>query len=166
MKLFHLIATLFFMTIASAQERSTTIYLIRHAEKADMSANTHLSEAGKKRAQKWAQYFAGKGISAVYATPYNRTRETAQPLADVQKLQVTEYGPREMDLITLAKQHHNQSVVVVGHSNTIPGYVNKALGENKHADIAEEEFGKVYIVQIANEKVESVRVFMIMNYGL
>ena len=158
MKNLCLIVTLLIMTIANAQERSTTIYLIRHAEKADSSADTHLSESGKERAQKWAEYFATKGIAAVYATPYNRTRETAQPLADAQKLQVTAYDPRGMDLITLAKQHHNQAVVVVGHSNTIPGYVNKALGENKHADIPEEEFGKVYIVLIANEKVVNVRV--------
>lgn len=157
MKNLYLIATLLLMSIGTAQE-SSTIYLIRHAEKADTSADTHLSEAGKKRAQKWAEYFAGKGVSAIYATPYNRTRETARPLADAEKLAVTEYGPREMDLITLAKKHDNKSVVVVGHSNTIPGYVNKALGESKYADIPEEEFGKVYIVLIANGKVVSVRV--------
>ncbi len=146
------------MTLSSAQERSTTIYLIRHAEKADTTPDTHLSEAGKERAVRWMEYLVANRIDALYATPYNRTRETAQPLADALKMKVTEYGPRDMDLIALAKQHHNQSVVVVGHSNTISGYINKALGESKYSDIPEEEFGQIYIVRIAYEKVVSVEV--------
>ncbi len=158
MKSLYLLASLFFMTISSAQERSTTIYLIRHAEKADSSADTHLSEVGKERATRWMQYLVANRIEAIYTTPYNRTRETAQPLADALNMEVTEYGPREMDLITLAKQHHNTSVLVVGHSNTIPGYINKALGESKYADIPEDEFGQVYIVLIAYDKVVSVHV--------
>jgi len=158
MKPFYLIATLFFMTIATARERSTIIYLIRHAEKADTKPDTHLSEAGRERAIRWMEYLVANRIDALYATPYNRTRETAQPLADALKMKVTEYAPREMDLITLTKQHHNQSVVVVGHSNTIPGYINKALGESRYTDIPEEEFGQIYIVQIANQKVVNVQV--------
>jgi len=158
MKIHPLIITLFFMAVLTSQDNFTTIYLIRHAEKADTTPDTHLSESGKERAIRWMEYLVNNRIDAIYTTPYHRTRETARPLADALKMKVTEYGPREMDLITLAKKHHNQSVVVVGHSNTIPGYINKALGESRYTDIPEEEFGQIYIVQISNDKVVNVQV--------
>lgn len=146
------------MTITSAQETYTTIYLIRHAEKADTSADTHLSEAGKERATRWMEYLVANRIDAIYATPYKRTRETAQPLADALKMKVIEYSPREMDLAAIIKKHENGAVVIVGHSNTIPGYVNRLTGKNDLSDIPEDEFGRLYIVNVENGKVVDVKI--------
>jgi probable phosphomutase (TIGR03848 family) len=43
----------------------------------------HLSEAGEKEAGRVAQSFAGLEIGAVYASPLERARETASPIAKV-----------------------------------------------------------------------------------
>ena len=68
-------------------------------------------------------------------------------------MKVIEYNPKEMELLTLAEKHHNQSIVIVGHSNTIPGQINKLLGENIYPDIDEDAFGNLYIITISGGKI-------------
>lgn len=152
MKHIYIILTLLLMNSLSAQE-TTNIYLIRHAEKADSSPDTDLSEAGKARAQKWRAYFSDKNITAIYSTPYKRTTTTAEPLATANKLTVNSYNPSEMDLKSIAEKNVGKSVLIVGHSNTIPKYINKLLRENKYPDIDESEFGYVYIVTIKGDTI-------------
>lgn len=138
-----------------AAQETTTIYLIRHAEKADTSPDTDLSDIGKARAEKWKSYFSNKNITAIYSTPYKRTTTTAEPLAKSNKLIVNTYTPSEMDLKTIAEKNSGKSILIVGHSNTIPKYINKLLGENKYPDIDESEFSYVYIVTIDGDSVSS-----------
>lgn len=135
-----------FMNTSWSQE-TTTIYLIRHAEKAGPSADTELSASGNDRAIRWSNYFADKKIEAVYATPYKRTINTGKPLADKNNLEVITYKPSEMNLSAIAKQYEGKNVVIVGHSNTIPIYVNKFIGENKYPDMEESDFGSLYIIE-------------------
>jgi probable phosphoglycerate mutase len=49
-----------------------------------------LNEKGRKQAQVVAELFNEVKLKAVYASPLERTMETAQPLADAQKLKVTQ----------------------------------------------------------------------------
>ncbi|RZJ74026.1 MAG: phosphoglycerate mutase [Flavobacterium sp.] len=153
MKLLFILLTCFFMKASFSQEATTTIYLIRHAEKADTTADTNLSEAGKERAVRWMEYLVANRIDAIYTSPYNRTRQTVKPLADGLKIKVKEYDPKVMNLFTLAEKHHNQTIVIVGHSNTIPGHINKLLGENIYPDIDEETFGNLYVITISGGKI-------------
>jgi len=63
MKNIYLVITLLFFTKLWSQQATTTIYLIRHAEKVDNSADPELSEAGTARAANWAQFFKDKPIN-------------------------------------------------------------------------------------------------------
>jgi len=151
MKSLYLILTVLIMNVSAwAQDNTTTIYLIRHAEKADASADPHLSVAGKQRAQQWSTYFAGKDIAAVYSTATNRTRETAQPLATAKNLQVTEYNAADFYLGSLVKKMGGQSIVIVGHSNTLPKQINQLLGKDQYTDIAEAEYSQLYTITITD----------------
>ncbi|MGV3458968.1 MAG: SixA phosphatase family protein [Flavobacterium sp.] len=150
MKTASLVIMIFLTNIVFAQSKATTIYLIRHAEKADASANTDLSLLGKQRAKHWAKYLIGKKVAAVYSSDYNRTQQTAEPIAKQAGTEVIKYNPRELDLKKLAADNPGKVIVVVGHSNTIPGYVNAALGTKKYEDIAETEFGTIFEVVIEN----------------
>jgi len=49
--------------------------------------------------------------------------------------------------------HRGKSVLIVGHSNTLPNHVNKLLNENKYAEIDESEFGTLYIVTVKGDIV-------------
>ena len=136
----------------SAQE-ITTIYLIRHAEKADASKDTELSEAGKARAEKWKDYFLDKNIEAIYSTNYKRTLNTVKPFAKHINLNIEIYGSQEMDLDALAKTSKYKTLLIVGHSNRLPKYINTLIGNDTYPDINEEEFGTLYTIIIDGDNV-------------
>lgn len=74
----------------------TSIYLIRHGENefvgkgmlAGWLPGVHLNDNGRAQAKAVAQLFNKTRLKAVYASPLDRTMETAQPLAESQKLEV------------------------------------------------------------------------------
>lgn len=76
------------------------IYLIRHAENnfnrkgklAGWLPGVHLNERGKIQARGLVDIFSNITIQAVYASPLERTIETAKPLADEKNLEIM---PRE-----------------------------------------------------------------------
>ena len=78
---------------------TSTYYLIRHAEKDRTDVDNkdpHLTEKGLIRAENWAKTLKHVQFDAVYSTNYNRTKETAQPVADAMQLEITYYDPRKI----------------------------------------------------------------------
>ena len=97
---------------------TTTVYIVRHAEKVDDTDSTDLSPAGQQRAIALADRLAGRGIDAIFSTPYRRTRQTAQPLANRLNLPIAPYQ-NAADVANRVGEMRRKSVLVVGHSNTI-----------------------------------------------
>ena len=64
----------------AALAEPSAIYLVRHGEKASVGQDPELTAQGQARAQAIATILARTGITAVYSTPTQRTRQTAQPL--------------------------------------------------------------------------------------
>lgn len=130
------------------QSVKTVVYLIRHAEKADASANTNLSAAGLQRADNWAVILQDVPFTAFYSTNYNRTRQTIQPTATSNGKEVTLYDPANFSLASVIVNHAGKNVFIVGHSNTIPALINTYLGQNIYPDMAETDFGNLYKVTV------------------
>jgi len=59
-----------------------TIYLVRHGEKMPGVGDPPLSPNGRAQATKLARYFQSIGVDAIYSSPYKRTVETSQIIAD------------------------------------------------------------------------------------
>lgn len=153
---FVLLFLLSFSSLALAASGDTTIIVIRHAEKAqDDPKDPSLSEAGIARGQALAKVLADHPLSAGYATQYRRTQLTAEPALQARGLKV-QLLPVTMDNASgygdaLAKlirsQHRGQTVLVVGHSNTVPGIV-LALSGVTIAPIEESEFDRIYVITL------------------
>ena len=93
-------------------ERS--IYLVRHAEKqADGTANPSLTKQGLQRANNLAQQLKDKNIVAVYSTSYNRTQQTAAPLAKLLGLDVQTYDPRKLLEFAETVLRSDQTILIV-----------------------------------------------------
>lgn len=128
------------------------IVVVRHAEK-DVSgdrSNPGLSVAGRARAQGIAQRLQADAVQAVYATAYRRTRQTAAPTAQAHGLTVTEYAandPADAFAARLRSAHGRGTVLVVGHSNTVPAIVS-ALCRCAVAPIDESAFDNWYELHI------------------
>ena len=146
----------FLVTSYTYTNAQTTFILLRHAEKAkDHPMDPSLNIAGKERALKFKDLFAHADIQAIYSTAYKRTRNTVYPLAEQKSLNVNEYQPFEKGFLqTLLDKYPNGTVVIVGHSNTTPTYVN-ALTGSKLPNLGENEYDKIFVVtasEIGNGK--------------
>lgn len=135
---------------------TSTYYFIRHAEK-DRQDSTetdpHLNETGKNRALRWSNLFKNTKFDAVYSTDYNRTRETASPTAENNDLEITIYDPTGIDVNKFKASTRGKNILVVGHSNTIPQFVNKMIGKNKYKDIDDNNNANFYMVTIVNDDI-------------
>jgi len=122
------------------------LVVVRHAEKVDQSRDPHLSEAGQARARALATLMAQSGALAIYATEYQRTTETAKPLADLLgvAIQIVPATDTARLVERLKARHAQDVVVVVGHSNTVPEIV-KAYGATVPA-FGDDDFGNVFVV--------------------
>ena len=135
---------------------TTTYYFIRHAEK-DRSDKTNrnpdLTEAGKSRAEHWSEILKHIKFDAVYSTQYNRTMQTAGPTAEKNGLEVQFYDPRVLYSSDFSSSTKGKTVLVVGHSNTTPAFVNTILQKRKYPDIDDNNNGNLYIVTISEGKI-------------
>lgn len=101
---------------------STTIVLVRHAEKLEVGEDPGLSEVGRAHAARLAEMLERAGIEAIYVSQARRTQETAAPvagLAGVEPRVVAADQPKKL-LRRLKWRHRSEVVLVVGHSNTVP----------------------------------------------
>ena len=140
------------MTKLEKENSITTFVIVRHAEKAtDDARDPSLSEAGHARAQALARLLAGSPISAAYATQYRRTQQTAKPTADAHGISLSTYDtalPAAQLAAQLRATHANGgTVLVVGHSNTVPG-IAAALSGQKTNVMSESEFDRLYRVRM------------------
>jgi broad specificity phosphatase PhoE len=109
------------------------VILTRHAERADGAAtmgasDPKLSAAGAARAEKLLAMLADANIAAIFTTEYTRTKDTAAPLAAKIKVAPEAIPASQLNaLLEKIKSHADDTVFVVGHSNTVPMII-KALG--------------------------------------
>ena len=130
-------------------DKASIYYLIRHAEKDRIdidNKNPHLTKKGLIRAENWAKTLKHVQFDAVYSTNYNRTKETAQPVADAMQLEITYYDPRKINLKRFLKETKGKTVLLVGHSNTIPNLVNSLIAKKKYNLIEDTNNSNLYIV--------------------
>ena len=152
---------LFFLNtiVLSAQNQSiTTYYFIRHAEKIQETSdsNPKLTEQGYKRANYWSEVFKNIHFDEIFSTNYNRTLATAIPTATSKNLEITLYDPINTISEDFLNATKGKSVLIVGHSNTIPNYVNTIIGHDKYIEIEETNNSNLYIVTIANNLISDV----------
>jgi broad specificity phosphatase PhoE len=137
---------------AQSPAETSTFYFIRHAEKDRTNMDDKdpkLKEEGILRAAKWSLVLQHIKFDAVYSTDYNRTKQTAQPTAEKNGLELTMYDPSNLDGKAFLEANKGKTVLVVGHSNTTPAFVNAVLGEQKYQDIADDNNANLYIVTVS-----------------
>lgn len=127
-----------------------TIFLVRHAERADTGGvaqkDPELSAAGKARAQGLAATLRDAKIGAIYVTEFKRTQETAEPLAKKIGIEPTVIPANEVAQLVAKLKIATGRVLVVGHSNTLPEIL-KALGIASPPPIAESDYNDLFVFE-------------------
>jgi phosphohistidine phosphatase SixA len=124
-----------------------TIYVSRHMRKGD-GDDPSLSAQGASDAARLAELLKGRGIATIFVTPTRRSRETAEPLAKATGVPIETYDPRDNAALAKRAAAIPGSILIVGHSNTVPGIV-AAVGGTAPGPMTEEDFGRLFAVERA-----------------
>lgn len=151
------IAIFFLILVTSCQpetktDEMTTYYFIRHAEKDTsnpQNEDPELTEEGKNRVRIWREVFKEVPLDLVYSSHYKRTRETARPIARDHGLEVVPYNTKKLNDRDFQENTKGKTVLVVGHSDLNPEWVNYLIEEEKYSDIPQNESGSVFIVTLS-----------------
>lgn len=153
MRVAVLAAAMLLASCASPAPRAVTkatFIVIRHAEKVDESRDPDLSEAGRVRAAQLATLLRRRRPDALYTTGFQRTRQTLAPLSQALGTLPRTYDarqPAEAFAAALKGAHPRGTVVVAGHSNTVPAIV-AALCGCATAPMRDSEFDRLSIVRL------------------
>ena len=146
---------------AQSSEPVTTVFLVRHAERAEEPRqDPPLTEQGVARSQALARLLSTAGIKAIFTSQFTRTKLTAEPLAQklsitttALSLKVSSTNPRQIaeestkETVDKILSHAGGSVLVVGHSNSIPDVI-KMLGGDVAPAIDEKKFDDLFVVTV------------------
>ena len=130
---------------------ATTVLVVRHAEKNPHPAggDAGLNTKGLLRAKELARATRDAGIAAVYASQYGRARLTAGPAAAALADSVRTYDANRNDLLAarIRAQHAGSTVLVVGHSDSVPELIEALTGERLPAGESV-EYDRLYVVTL------------------
>lgn len=140
---------------AAQTQADRLVILVRHAEKAaEPPGDPHLSDAGQERAKALATALASAHVDAVIVTQYRRTHETAEQVLAARHLTPTVVKTGD-DLAAHVKtvadavraQPAGATILVVGHSNTIPAIIG-ALGGPKLDDLCDDAYATLFVLDL------------------
>ena len=148
--------------ISGIDQKPFVVFLVRHAEKADLTEDPELTPAGKVRSLELAKMLRSANIDYVHSSDFIRTRETAAPTSQEFGLTTNIYDPGDLEALATMIRETGGRHLVVGHSNSTPNMV-AMLGGDPGTDINEaSEYDRLYIVTTSIDgQVSSV----LMRYG-
>lgn len=146
------------MTAACAS-LPTTVYLVRHAEKAPDpgDGNPELSDLGHQRARDLARTLADVAVDRIITTDLVRTQQTAQPTAAAKKINIEVLDSEDIKGLAdrLQDAAPGQRLLVVGHSHTIPSLL--AVMGAPATKIASGDYDDLFVILISDGKVQMDR---------
>jgi broad specificity phosphatase PhoE len=150
---FSLLLSVFLVSAVAAQ---STIFIVRHAEKAGDGGNDpDLSDLGRARAEMLANILKDAGISAIYVTELKRTQQTAAPLAKMLHLDTTIVPAKDSTALVAKLRASPGNFLVVGHGNTVPDLI-KGFGIATPINIAENDYDNLFVL-LLEEKPRLIR---------
>ena len=136
----------------------TTVYLVRHGEKAlENPSDPELSATGYARADSLAIQLREAGVNVIITTQLRRTALTAAPLARLRGITpeiVSVSGSRDAhvdSVVAAVRRHPGATILVVGHSNTI-GHIATKLGGDPVGDLCDSEYSNLIILSMPRAK--------------
>ena len=99
-----------------------------------------------------ARALSSNELAVCFCTQFNRTRQTAEIVSKkaAAKLMLVEAG-REAELAKrISEEHKDQSVLIVGHSNTVPEIV-RHFGISTKLTIEESDYDNLLVVTLCDD---------------
>ncbi len=158
---FVFMAMILLMANSIAANEDSVIFLVRHAEKTADEDDPVLSMDGRQRSLQLAGFLSDAGIDHIHSTDFNRTRETAAPVAKMTGLEIELYSWDDPLVFARSLKRDGKRHLVVGHSNTTTKMVT-LLGGDPGSDIEDSsEYDRLYVLTINASGVSTV----LLRYG-
>ncbi|MEO5647606.1 MAG: phosphoglycerate mutase family protein [Chitinophagaceae bacterium] len=137
--------------------KSTTIYLVRHAEKnAQPTDNPHLTDEGKTRAIILRDLLKDKDVRHIYSTNYHRTMETATPLSSSTGVNIEIYKNDTLGKFLNKIKALSGNVLIVGHSNTAITMLDSLRLTHTIKSIPDNDYDNLFIILVKNGRVKNL----------
>lgn len=130
--------------VAACASGLPNVYVMRHLQKAE-GADPPLSELGRSNARLLQDLTRRHPPRAIYVSTTRRARETAAPLAEALGITPQEYDPRDTPALIARLRAERRTVLVVGHSNTVPDIV-EGIGGRRPDAIGEDRYGDIFYI--------------------
>lgn len=133
-----------------AANKVTTVILIRHADRTPDGTpdppGPSLNDKGMARSRKLVHVLSKAGIQAIYTSQFTRSKMTAKPFSmkhsDLPLVRLDEAAELKDHILA---HRVGQTVLVVGHSDTVPELI-KLLGGPSLPIIDDCEFDNLFVL--------------------
>jgi broad specificity phosphatase PhoE len=144
----------------AAPAGTTTIYLVRHAEKITLDPqekDPDLTEAGLRRAKDLKAYLKDVNIDAFFSTTYKRSQKTLLPLAQGRPIQFYDAHDFVQLRDKLLAEYKGKTVVVVGHSNTLLPLIDAFGAKKPFLEIADDQYDYIFRLKVSPQGKATVQ---------
>ena len=130
---------------SSARQASITpdIYVMRHLHTPAGVTDPDLTKDGHRAALQLVNWFKRDRPAVIYVSSTKRAQQTAAPLARSLGITMKIYDPADTPALVSAVSRETRTVLVVGHSNTVPDIIER-LGGQRPAPLVHEDFGDIW----------------------
>lgn len=128
---------------ATTSPPQPNIYVMRHLHTPAGATNPDLTAEGQAAARALVQMFAKDPPRVIYVSNTKRAQQTAAPTARRFGVTPKVYDPSDSAALVASVLKEQETVLVVGHSNTVPDIIDK-LGGQRPAPLVHEDFADVW----------------------
>lgn len=151
---------LFFSGLITASAQTTTVWIVRHAEKDTAMAtraNPDLNAQGQQRAKDLATYLKKAKIALILSTDTKRTKQTAAHFTAPLEI----YNPRQLSVLPaqIMQLAKGKTILLVGHSNTVLETIEALGGQRPVNALSDDDYDYIFKVEMDGQSPVKVQAF-------
>ncbi|MEO5685494.1 MAG: phosphoglycerate mutase family protein [Chitinophagaceae bacterium] len=153
------------LACSSIAQTNTRIYIVRHADRQPID---DLNPLGVIRANELKRVLLNTKIDSIFSTNFLRTTKTVLPLANAKGLPVLLYDSNTQVLKRILKFSKGKTLLVAGHSNTVPQLIKSCGCTAPFENIPDTQFDNLFLVIIQhpqNRLMKNTCRLLHMKYG-
>ena len=121
------------------------IHVMRHLHTLAGVRDPDLTAEGQRQAVLLARWFRRGAPAMIYVSSARRAQQTAAPLAAALRITPILYDPADTSALIAAVERETRTLLIVGHSNTVPDIIQR-LGGKPPAPLVHEDFGDIWTI--------------------
>lgn len=132
------------------------IFVVRHFHTPKDLTDPDLTSEGQAAARSLAAWLSRNPPRAIFVSDTKRAKQSAAPVAARFRVIPTLYDPRDTPALLAAVRAQHGTVLIVGHSNTVPDII-AGLGGQRPGPLMHEDFGDIWHIEGPERRTSRTR---------